>query len=60
MVGNAARRLHWTSGMKPAEDCRPTLSARPERLPVRRAPVRDEDLLARVDELFQALDTRRR
>jgi len=37
------------------------LGGRPERLPVRRPPaVRDEDLLARVDELFQALDTRRR
>ncbi len=43
--------------MKAAEDCRPTLGPRPERVRLRPPPaVRDEDLLARVDELFQALD----
>lgn len=37
------------------------LGPRPERGKLRRLPVvRDEELLARVDELFQALDTRRR
>jgi hypothetical protein len=50
--------------MKPAEDCRPTLPGRPERLPVaRRARSRDAEALVRVDwidELFAAIDTRRR
>ena len=47
--------------MKAAEDCRPPLGERPVRAKLRRPPVvRDEDLLARVDEMFQALDTRRR
>jgi len=52
--------------MKPAEDCRPTLGARPERLPgaeLRRRKSRDADALMRVDwvdELFAAIDTRRR
>ena len=50
--------------MKPAEDSRPTLSGRPERLPAaRRVRSRDAELLLRVDwvdELFAAIDTRRR
>jgi hypothetical protein len=50
--------------MKPAEDCRPMMGARPERLPsARRIKSRDADLLLRVDwvdELFAAMDTRRR
>ena len=50
--------------MKAAEDCRPTLGGRPERPPVvRRIKARDADLLVRVDwidELFAAIDTRRR
>ena len=50
--------------MKAAEDSRPTLSGRPERLPAaRRIKSRDADVLLRVDwvdELFLAIDTRRR
>ena len=49
--------------MKPAEDSRP-LSGRSERLPAVRPPKsRDHELLMRVDwvdELFAAIDTRRR
>lgn len=50
--------------MKPAEDCRPLMGARPERLPsARRARSREAEVLVRVDwvdELFAAIDTRRR
>jgi hypothetical protein len=57
-------RATYRDSMKPAEDCRPTFGTRPERLPpARRSLPRDLDRLLRVDwidELFQAIDTRRR